>query len=384
MRILYILPSLLHGGAETLVGQWARYLQAAGHEVEICTLYAAGPLAPPLERLGIQVWNLNHDPGIAAYRLRRKYDPRLARALRQVVRRGGYEVVHAHLFPGLVYTALVSFLERGQPYVYSEHSVWNRRRSLPLLKRVDHVLYGRYQRILPVSEAVGQALRGWLPDLEGRIRVTPNTVNVEQFVFSPQEKQEARRQLGLRENERVVLYAGRMVEAKGPDLLACALEHLEGRVRQPLRVLFAGEGPLKAEVRRRCLSLPPHLRVDLLGNRDDIPLLLSLADVVALPSRWEGLPMILLEAMASGTPVLAASVGGIPEVLQHGESGWLVKPKDPAALAHGLLCLLEDRGLRERLRDNALQVFERRFSPQVTMPRLLEIYAGLGTGRPAA
>lgn len=376
MRILYVLPSLLHGGAEALVSQWARYLQAAGHEAEICTLYTAGPLALPLERLGIKVWNLNHDPGIERYRLRRKYDPRLLRVLRGVIRSGSYEVVHAHLFPCLVYAALASLLERGPAYVYSEHSIWNRRRGVPLLKNLDRALYRRYHRILPVSEAVSKALRAWIPELDGRIRVVPNMVSSEQFAFSPQEKQEARRQLGLQENERVLLYAGRLVPAKGPDVLARALCQLEGQLGQPLRVLFAGEGPLKGEVRRACLSLPPNLKVDLLGNRGDIPLLLSIADAAALPSRWEGLPMFLLEAMASGTAILATAVGGIPEVIEHQASGWLVEPGDPGALAQGLAGLIEQRELCERLRDNALQVFQRRFSPQATMPRLLAVYAG--------
>lgn len=375
MRILYVLPSLLMGGAESLVAQWAGYLTRAGHQVEVCTLFTGGPFARTLERQGVCVHNLNFDPGIEEYRLRRKYDPRVTLALKSLILSGDYQVVHAHLFPGLIHAGLVSCFNPKRLYIYSEHSVMNRRRSIPLLKNVDRLLYSRFHRIVPVSEMVSRALKEWLPDLDHKIDVVPNSVDAGRFSSSEKELANIRKQLSLREEERVALFVGRMIPAKGPDLLIKALLEYRKKAVAPLRALFVGDGPLRDPLKHKVARSTSPVRVNFLGNRSDVPLLLNLADVLVLPSRWEGLPMVLLEAIAAQTPVLATRVGGIPEVLVHGESGWLVPPEDPFALSEGLRHLLTYPELSKRFRSNAFEVFKANFSPQATMPRLLEIYS---------
>src|SRR5690606_2195342 len=158
-------PSLLPGGAERLITEWATYLRRAGHEVELCTIYTGGPFVAQLERAGVAVHNLAFDPGIEQFRLRRKYDLRILPALARRVRDGKFQIVHAHLFPALLFAALTSFLAPDQPYVYSEHSQHNRRRRSRILRVLDWCLYHRYARILPVGHEVAKALCAWLPGL---------------------------------------------------------------------------------------------------------------------------------------------------------------------------------------------------------------------------
>lgn len=375
MRILYVLPSLLTGGAESLVTQWAAGLHRAGRPVEVCTLYAGGPFARRLAEQGVPVHNLNHDPRIEQYRLRRKYDPRLLAALARTVREGDYHIVHGHLFPPLLYLALVSFACPRPVYLYTEHSVQNRRRGSPLMKTLDRALYSRFRQILPVSEGVKAALCRWLPELNGKVRVVPNTVVPPQVETGAADNAALRVELGIGAEEFVVLYAGRLVRDKGPDVLLEAVRRYAGDAPAPLHALFAGEGPLKAGLAERSRGLPPNIRAAFLGNREDVPRLLALADLVVLPSRWEGLPMFLLEAMAAEKAILAAAVGGIPEAVQHEVSGWLVPPEDPAALAGALAHLARRADLREKLGKNARKAFDARYAPQAAFEALLRVYS---------
>lgn len=374
MKILYIIPSLLTGGAEALVCQWALYLQRSGHSAEVCTMYAAGPFARNLETNGIRVHNLNHDPGIEQYRLRRKYDLRLVMKLARTVRTGNYDIVHVHLFPALFHTALLSLFINQQPYLYSEHSVLNRRRSIQVLKPVDRFLYSRFRQIVPVSEEVRRALSGWLPDLQEKMRVVPNGVDARFLSVPAGDVLALRRELGLRNDEQVVLFAGRLIWEKGVDVLMAALPRLVLEVDHPVRILIAGDGPVRARLEKESRQFIFPLKVSFLGNRSDMPRLFALADLLVMPSRWEGLPMVLLEALAARTPVVATPVGGIPEVLSHDHSGWIVPRENPQALAEGIARLLKSEELRRRLSDSAFQLFEERYSSQVTISRLIQIY----------
>lgn len=380
MRILHVIPSLLPGGAERLITEWATYLRRAGHEVELCTIYTGGPFVAQLERAGVAVHNLAFDPGIEQFRLRRKYDLRILPALARRIRDGKFQIVHAHLFPALLFAALTSFLAPDQPYVYSEHSQHNRRRRSRILRVLDWCLYYRYARILPVGHEVAKALCAWLPGLTRKVQVIPNAIDPAHFQTTDGEVEALRRELTITQDEKVVLFVGRLEHEKGPDLLVEALSHLHPSLDEEnsrIRVVLAGDGRLKKALQERCSTLPRAGMVTFLGYRQDIPALLGLADLVVLPSRSEGLPMTVLETMAAGKPLLATSVGSIPEVIEHGVSGWVVPPGSPAALAQGIRHLLGSPDLRKRLSDRALNVLQERYTLEVTMPTLLEAYASV-------
>ena len=373
LRILFVMNSLLPGGAESVVSQWATCLQQQGHTVEICTIYTKGPFAAPLEQRGIAVHNLALDPRIETYNMRRKYDLRVVKRLRRLIDQGQYDVVHVHLFPASLFTALVSLLSRDQPYLFSEHSVHNRRRNLPLFKLVDRFIYSRYARVVTVSQEVCNTLTAWLPGYAKKIAVIPNAVDPARFEAAPAQVQQLRQNLGLGDREKIVLYAGRMEHPKGVDVLLEAVSHLNSG-DLPMKVLIAGSGPLRPMLEQQAADLHLNGKVAFLGVRQDIPLLLNLADLAVLPSRWEGLPMVLLEAMAAKTALVATAVGGIPDVIEHEVSGWLVPPEEPLALARAIEHLLRADHLRQQLREKAFQRLCARYSPEAAISKLLTIY----------
>jgi len=167
------------------------------------------------------------------------------------------------------------------------------------------------------------------------VRVIPNGADL------PDEEREA--PLARRWRERFLatplkplwVVAGRLEEQKGHDLL---FEALSAVLRQGLdfTLVVAGDGSRRSWLEQQALSLRLAPRVQFVGQVEDVGSLLAAADAVLLPSRWEGLPLVLLEAMARGRPIVATAVGGVPDVIQDGVNGTLVPPGDAAALAGAL------------------------------------------------
>ena len=374
MRVLHVVSRLTYGGAAALITEWATHLQRIGHHVDVCTVYSKGQFADQLERQGITVYNLALDPAGKTNQPRNKYDLRVVLPLVHLIRDGGYDIVHAHLFPTSLFVALASLLASTPCYVLSEHSVSNRRRRFRLFKILDWAIYRRYAPIVAVSEGVREALLRWLPGLEKKIEVVRNSVDPARFWVPESQVHRIRQELGISEEDRVVLYAGRLIHDKGPDVLVKALSHLPTE-EMSIRVLVAGDGPLEEKLRKQITASYFAGEVTFLGLRRDIPLLLNLADLVVIPSRREGLPMILLEAMAAHRPVIATPVGGIPEVIEHGVNGWLIPVQDALALAKAISLLLRSPDLCESLSNGASHTsVSARYSTEVTIKKLLDIY----------
>jgi glycosyltransferase involved in cell wall biosynthesis len=191
--------------------------------------------------------------------------------------------------------------------------------------------------------------------------VIPNAVDVDAI---PQARRDG--------DPPLVVAVGRLAEPKDALTLVRALAAVPGRA---FGALLVGDGPdrpaVEAEVRR--LGLRDVLT--LTGTRDDVPALLAQADVFALSSRSEGAPLSILEAMAAGLPVVASRVGGVPELVVDGETGLLVPPGDPAALAAALGRLVADAGLRDRLGAAGRQRAQRCFDVRRQRREHLDCYA---------
>jgi glycosyltransferase involved in cell wall biosynthesis len=176
---------------------------------------------------------------------------------------------------------------------------------------------------------------------------------------------------GERETPRIVT-VGRLKAPKDFQTLARALSLLP---QGSFEAEIVGDGPDRPELERRLRGLGLTESVRLAGSRDDVPALLAAADVFVLSSRSEGAPVSVLEAMAAGLPVVATRVGGVPELVEDGQTGFLVPPGDPAALTRVLAELLEDRALRRRLGDAGRQRARREFDLDPFRRAHVELYS---------
>ena len=176
----------------------------------------------------------------------------------------------------------------------------------------------------------------------------PSGVDVDRLRAAAPPRAEARRRLGLPPDAFIVVALGRFVPIKGFDLLVEALPAVVAGVGSA-RLLLIGDGPERAALEGRAAALGVAGRMQITGAMTDVTGYLAAADVVAVPSRNEGMGRVLVEAMALGIPVVGAAVGGIPAVIVDGECGRLVPPDDPPALATALVDLGRDGALRGKL-----------------------------------
>ena len=284
MRILQLISGLNYGGAAALVAQWTKYMDHLSYNVEVCVIYTKGHFAEQLENSGITVHSFDLDPSGLNYHPKGKYALRIIPSLVQLIREKEYEIVHAHLFPTSMFCGVTSLFTPHVKYVFSEHNVYNRRRDHRIFKPLDRLIYQRFVRIIAVSKPVKDALIEWLPNLEPKIQTIDNSIEPHNSQVDTPRLVSIRRGLGITHNQRVILFAGRLLRAKGPDILLSALQKLEG-MEFNFKVLIAGEGPLKHDLVDFVTSNSMSDRVVFLGLREDIPLLLDLADLVILPSR---------------------------------------------------------------------------------------------------
>ena len=184
---------------------------------------------------------------------------------------------------------------------------------------------------------------------------------------------EARARLGLDAADFVVTAVGRFVPIKGFDLLVDALPGLLAEVPHA-RIILVGDGPEREPLRARAAGLGVDGRLLMPGVISDVSPYIAAADVLAAPSRNEGMGRVLIEAMALGVPVVAAAVGGIPDVVVDRECGRLIPPDDSRALSSALAELARDAGLSAKLGDAAVRQAEK-FSTAVADARLLAVYA---------
>jgi glycosyltransferase involved in cell wall biosynthesis/MoaA/NifB/PqqE/SkfB family radical SAM enzyme len=227
-------------------------------------------------------------------------------------------------------------------------------------------------RLHVVSEQTRQEFLRWSsllkPDF---VQVVLEGVDLSKFYTTPPARAAARARWGIADGDAVILNVSRLSPMKGLDNLMLAAP----RVLQQhpnARFLLAGEG----EERERLTSLRDHLRlagrVEFLGHVDDVPSLLAASDILCHPSIAEGLPNAIVEALASGTPVVASDVGGIPEVVEHERTGLLIPAHDISSIATSLGRLLGSPELRERLAGNGRDVARERFDLQRNLAHLVE------------
>lgn len=381
MRILLVTRPARGGMRQHLLALTSG-LRHRGVEVEVAGP-AAEPLLQELAAAGCRVWDIPLSPAF-----RPLEDLRAAGRLASLLRRQEYDLVHVHGFkaslPGRLGGALA-----GVPVVYTVHNfvfeaAGGARRRLYLA--CERLLAPFTARYIAVSTALQRDLAASARVAPQRIAVIYNSIRMPE---TPQaaELTALRKEFALDEETRVVLCVARLVREKGVDLLLQAAAALQGAGRAGdqlprWHVVMAGDGPEEAALREQARSLGLEHLVTFAGYRTDVGALLALADVVALPSRAEGLSLVLLEALAAGRPLVAAKAGGMPEIIADGETGLLVPVEDPLALAAALRRLLTDQALAARL-SAAARADGRRFTAGTMLDETLNVYEQIRR-RPAA
>jgi glycosyltransferase involved in cell wall biosynthesis len=345
-RVLLVIKSLGRGGAERLLVSLATVGDRSAFAYEIAhVLDAEDSFVDDAEAAGTNVHRLGATSN---------FDLRWLATFRDLLIEGDFDIVHFHL----PYTAalgrlvVASIPRRRRPVtLYTEHSLWNR--TSVLVKLLNRASVGRDGALIAVSQAAYEALPA---SLQPRARVVVHGVDTsathEVLERRDEIRQSVRAELEVPPDDLLVVTVANLRSEKGYDVLLDTA-HLVGVRGLPVRFAAAGDGSLKEELDacHRALGLGERFRF--LGRRHDALDLLAAADIVVLPSHWEGLPVVLMEATGVGATIVATSVGGVPQVVQDGVNGLLVPPGRPDALADAIERLVHDPGLRRRLGSQA-------------------------------
>ena len=362
LRIAMMIETDGPGGAEMMLVQLSEELRRRGHAVTaVGPVRGKGWLSGRLRGLGFER---------RTFTLRRPVDPLCVVDLVRMLRELRIDVVHSHEFTMAVYgSAAARWL--GLPHVFTMHGseavmdAWRRRAALRWAAK-------RSRAFLTVSAHTRALMQKRLGLPDDAIDVIPNGVPCR-----PGDREATRRKLGVKDDEVLILAVGNLLQGKGHAVLIEALGELQRTgCAGEWQLVIAGDGPEREPLARRAAELAIGDRVQLLGHRDDIPDLQAAADVFAMPSYFESMPLALLEGMIAGKAIVASRVGGIPEMLRDGDSGLLVPAGDARGFGHALRRLIEAPALREQLGAAARRHAEAEFHISVMADRYERLYRG--------
>jgi glycosyltransferase involved in cell wall biosynthesis len=371
MNVLHVITSMGRGGAEKLASDLLPKLKEKGCNVRLVSLTKNLAFAPKLKANDIDVDCLYFNGTI--------YDfgkiIKASRKLREIIKAEKPDIVHSHIYMADILTWIAT--PTGIKLISTVHgkdewwSQTSRLRSV-LKKNLDSVS-GRIsgKRYIAVSEYVRESIIKNFHISTSRVRTISNGIEVNSFHIGSMEKIV---------DKPVIIQVGRFYKEKGHIFSLQAFSILKKKV-PGARLVFAGDGPLKSEIEKRSNDMGLGGSVQFLGARDDIPELLSSADIFWMPSLYEGLPIALLEAMACGVPVVAHAVGGLGALISNGENGMLVQSGDTMALAKSTLELLANPALRVKMRTNARRDIESKYSIARTADGYINAYEDLISGR---
>lgn len=326
LTIAHVLSSFALGGQERVALELAREQQAAGHRVLAFSLAPEpeGALGSVFRALGVETKSLpKRGPSV---------DPTLAWRLARLLQDKGVDVAHTHNPQALVYGSPAASLA-GAACVHSKHGINPDPSRRQWLRRAASTMVDAYVAVTPSLARVA-AVQGECDP--GLIHVVPNGIDTSRFTLDLEARRRVRAELGIPENAWIVGTVGRLSPEKNQALLIDAMAPMLDPRRH---LVIVGDGPERQALTGHArTTLRPEL-VHFTGARDDIPQLMSAFDVFALTSTSEGLPLVLLEAMAMGLPVLSTNVGGISDLIEDNVTGFLVPPGDFIGLVKQLVWL---------------------------------------------
>jgi glycosyltransferase involved in cell wall biosynthesis len=363
------------GGPEKTILNSPRFLKPYGYRM-LCA-YMHPPGDPGFE----QIVQRARDWGAPLLSVpdRGSIDPSVLGKLLQICRRERVAIWNAHDYK----SNLIGLLLRPfwpMRLVTTVHGYVQRTWRTPLYYAVDRFSLPRYERVICVSQDLDERCRR-LGVPADRCLLIENGIDVDQFVRRTPPAV-AKQRLGLPPDRLIIGAVGRLSPEKGFDLLIRAADRLLGQGLD-VELIIAGDGAQRSELEALITALGRHERIRLTGYCSDTLALYEALDVFALSSLREGLPNVLLEAMAMELPVVATRVAGVPNLVRHGENGLITRPGSVEGLVESLARLLRDVDLRERLSRAGRATVAAEFSFEVRMRKVVEVFDGLLAREPS-
>ncbi|XHR28872.1 MAG: glycosyltransferase [Chthoniobacteraceae bacterium] len=361
IRVLYVYMTLPIGGAEELMLTVVKNIDRSKYEPVVCCIGTLGKIGEEIRALGIDVVSWGHTT--------HGFDLAACRSLYRLIREKHIDLVHSHLYHAGIYSRIAAGFA-GVPAITTEHNVYA---TFKLKRRIyNWLLSWKTARIVAVSDLVRDYVirRDWVSPQ--KVTTIRNGLDLSKWANAPG-RQEARERLGIPGDAFVLGCIGRLETQKGHRFLIDAVARLRGEI-PGLKAFIVGEGTLRDSLAERIRRRGLQDAVVLTGARRDLADFIHAFDLFVLPSRWEGLPIAALEAMASRLPVIATPVGGVVELIEEGKNGLLVPPKDVDALVNAIRKLHDDAPLRAALAAGGQETVREKFSATAMLAEMDALY----------
>ena len=366
VKILFFITELSTGGAQTVLLHLLSHLDRRRFEpVVVCLYNENGAPAQQIKQWGIPVIGLG---------MTRKWRIDALWRLYKVLRRHRPTILHTWMFHANVLGRIIGRLAAVPIIITSRHSIriggqWRERLKGWTVKLDDKIIaVCDMARHLEIENARAPA---------DKVIVIHNSIDWRKFAeVDPRTGAAVRQTLHIPPTVPLIGAVGRLTPAKGFDILLQSFAEVR-RQMPDAHLLLVGDGSLRAHLEKltRQLHLADH--VIFTGIRKDVPQLLKTLDIFILSSQWEGLPNTILEAMAAGVPVIATTVGGVPEVITHQKNGWLIPPNNTAALTDAIIYLLRHPAERRRLGANGQTRVKTAFDAALAAQQTFRLYQTL-------
>ena len=339
IKILFTIGNLDVGGAEKLVINQIKNIDKNKFEPYLCTLFPYGPhdYSKVFEELkGIPYTKFVFKGPLDIFNWTKVYS---------FLRKEKFDIFCCHLFESNFIIRVVNFFVGRKPVFIFEHNIYWKKQWWKIL--ADRLLLKRTAKIFVDSQAI-------LNFTSSQEKIDQNKFAILPYPIELSEKKDfnlvkIKENLGLPQESLVVGSVARFVEQKGlPYLISAAAKVLGSIGRQDVYFLLVGYGKMEVEL----INLVDELKIEsrfIIKGAKDIKEILPILDIFVISSLWEGQPIAMLEAMASGCPVVATKVGGIPEILVEEKNGLLAEPKDASSLAQQIIKLVNNDKLRYNL-----------------------------------
>jgi sugar transferase (PEP-CTERM/EpsH1 system associated) len=365
--VAHVVQNLDVGGLERVVISLMRSTDPARYHSILYTLGGGGVLSTGLAQAGFRVRSFTKAPGL---------DYALLVRMARMLRADRVDIVHCHNYSPLVYGAISGRAARVAGVVYTAHGAKTsgRRatRTFQRLRLVDEVVF--------VSDDARRVALAAGAVRDRRVHTIVNGVDTRAYARGSDVRRRVRAEFSMPDDAPVVGIIARLTPAKDHVNLFDAFRRVRD-AHADARLLLVGDGELRAELERAVHERGLASAVVFAGRRDDVADVLSALDIFVLSSATEGLAVTLLEAMAAGLPVVATRVGGNPEVVVDGDTGRLVPPRDPEALAAAIGELLTDRARAARMGERGAERARGRFGIDAMVNSYLALYDALAARR---
>lgn len=367
--IIHLITELDTGGAQmALLRFLGRHDRAQYRPLVACLYNGDKVVAQQIRALGVEVIDLGMT---RPYRFDALW--RLFRLLRQE----RPSILHCWLYHADIIGRVIGRAAAVPHIITSRRDVYIGGRQRDWLKRLTAFLDHKTIAVCDAARQVEIEQAGGHPD---KVVTIYNGLDIPQFEAElARDPTRFRQELGVPDNAFLIGVVARLHPQKGHKYLLQALQTLRSQFPQ-IYCLIAGGGSLRSELETAVTDLNLSASVQFIGNRQDVAAILSVCDLFVLPSLWEGFPNVILEAMAAGTPIVATTVDGVPELIENGETGLLAPPADSQALAQAIAQMIQNQGKAAAMAQGARQVVQTTFSIERTVTQIEALYQQLLNG----